>query len=316
MKLTAPTYYTEFHCIADKCKHNCCIGWEVDIDEESLLRYKNIQGGFGNRLAENIVIEDGGASFKLKDDERCPFLNEEGLCDIFTSLGESSLCQICTDHPRFRNYFSNRVEVGLGLCCEAAGRLILGQTEKINLIILENDDMEEELTDEEKKFLDLRTNVFEALQNRLITIDDRVLEMLRLCNSRLPQRTYEQWIDIHLSLERLDHAWDELLYELKNTATAESEFHSHSDYDVIFEQILVYFAYRHLADALDDGRLTERAAFIAHSFYLIRSLCALQIKKFGNLTLEDIVQISRMYSAETEYSEENMETLLTACSVN
>ena len=33
MKLYAPEYYKQFQCIADKCTHSCCIGWEIDIDE-------------------------------------------------------------------------------------------------------------------------------------------------------------------------------------------------------------------------------------------------------------------------------------------
>ena len=31
-----PDYYSAFRCIAGACKHSCCIGWEIDIDEESL----------------------------------------------------------------------------------------------------------------------------------------------------------------------------------------------------------------------------------------------------------------------------------------
>ena len=36
MKIYVPDYYSEFSCIADKCSDNCCIGWEIDIDENSL----------------------------------------------------------------------------------------------------------------------------------------------------------------------------------------------------------------------------------------------------------------------------------------
>ena len=35
MKLFAPKYYTEFSCIADRCRHSCCIGWEIDIDADT-----------------------------------------------------------------------------------------------------------------------------------------------------------------------------------------------------------------------------------------------------------------------------------------
>ena len=35
MKLIAPDYYNKFSCIADKCRHSCCVGWEIDIDENT-----------------------------------------------------------------------------------------------------------------------------------------------------------------------------------------------------------------------------------------------------------------------------------------
>ena len=41
MKEVFPNYYKKFKCIADKCKHNCCIGWEIDIDNDTLEFYFN-----------------------------------------------------------------------------------------------------------------------------------------------------------------------------------------------------------------------------------------------------------------------------------
>ena len=38
------------------------------------------------------------------------------------------MAQICTDHPRYYEWFSDGREDGLGLCCEAAAELILAQT--------------------------------------------------------------------------------------------------------------------------------------------------------------------------------------------
>mgnify|MGYP006874698003 CR=1 FL=1 len=35
-----PDYYKEFKCIAGECRHSCCIGWEIDIDEETYKRMK------------------------------------------------------------------------------------------------------------------------------------------------------------------------------------------------------------------------------------------------------------------------------------
>ena len=67
MKLRVPDYYSEFSCIADKCKDSCCIGWEIDIDEDTHEYYNFVEGEFGDRLRENMYMtEDGDHSFKLK----------------------------------------------------------------------------------------------------------------------------------------------------------------------------------------------------------------------------------------------------------
>ena len=97
MLLRVPDFYDSFRCIAGKCTDTCCIGWEIDIDETSAARYANVKGNFGNTLRENI--EDG--HFKLLPGDRCPFLRQDGLCDMICHLGESSLCDICREHPRF-----------------------------------------------------------------------------------------------------------------------------------------------------------------------------------------------------------------------
>lgn len=114
MKLIAPEYYTKFHCIADKCRHSCCVGWGIAIDPDKLVYYRSIEGEFGARLQKGIAEADDAAQFILDDEERCPFLNRTGLCDMITALGEDALCQICRDHPRFRNFYADRTEIGWG----------------------------------------------------------------------------------------------------------------------------------------------------------------------------------------------------------
>ena len=42
MKEVFPNYYKKFKCIKDKCKHNCCIGWEIDIDEDTMDLYNSL----------------------------------------------------------------------------------------------------------------------------------------------------------------------------------------------------------------------------------------------------------------------------------
>ena len=139
-----PDYYPSFSCVGSACRHNCCIGWEIDIDEDTLSFYRSLSGPLGQRLKQHITSEDT-PHFVLNHDDRCPFLNESNLCDLILSLGEDHLCQICRDHPRFRNNLPGRTETGIGLCCEAAGKLILGKSEPVKLCISGQDTEEDEI---------------------------------------------------------------------------------------------------------------------------------------------------------------------------
>ena len=119
-----PDYYKDFSCIADKCSHSCCIGWEIDIDEKTLKKYSSLKEGYGKEII-NTVENEEAAYFKLCEDERCPHLDEKGLCRIISNLGEDYLCEICREHPRFYNDTARGKFVGIGMACEEAARIIL-----------------------------------------------------------------------------------------------------------------------------------------------------------------------------------------------
>lgn len=305
MKLFAPDYYKEFACIADKCRHSCCVGWEIDIDANTFEYYKSVQGDFGRCITDEISAENGMPHFILSDEERCPFLNKNNLCDIILKLGSDSLCQICSDHPRYRNFFSDRTEIGLGLCCEAAAELVLSRGRKMELVLVGDDSTEEFLSEEEEIFFDVRGKLFEIIQNREISIDSRVNELLSGCDIELPQKSAFEWAGIYLGLEHLDFEWVKRLEELQDKKPENISL-ADSKWDTAFEQLLIYFLYRHTADALNDGRFKERVAFSVLGFYMIRVL----FYSCDNRTLEELTEIARMYSSEIEYCEENIETLI------
>ncbi|MBR0027403.1 MAG: flagellin lysine-N-methylase [Clostridia bacterium] len=294
MKYIAPDYYMNFSCIADKCSHNCCIGWEIDIDDKTLEYYKTAGGDIGSRLEKAIITENGTAYFKLDEKDRCPFLNDKNLCDIITGLGEKHICDICADHPRFRNFFGDRVETGIGLSCESAARLILENREKVQLVTIQTDDTEETEYEEEQSFYSFRNKLFSLLQNRLKPLNERIAEL----NIILPEKTYSEWSDIYAGMEILDPDWKTILKKLKNAD--ETELTPQTD-DTPYEQLIIYFLYRHLADGIYNGTIKARMTFALHASQIIHALCA--------VTGEDITEIARMYSAEIEYCEENTEML-------
>ena len=233
MNVYVPEYYSRFRCIASKCRNTCCAGWEIDIDPESLSRYQRMMGEFGSRVKRSISL-DGTPHFILSDHERCPLLNQNDLCDLILNEGEDALCQICRDHPRFRNYFSSRVEMGLGLVCGEAARLILSWPTPLRLIRLEGDDVEEP-TDDERCLFDLRNEWLSSLPE-----------------DGPPTRLMETLI------------------------------------------------YRHLADALYDGRLEERISFIRRAFASITD-------GWQDGRLDSLVERARTFSDTVEYDDEVLE---------
>ena len=38
MQYVYPDYYPKFHCLAQRCRHSCCIGWEIEYLQENRTR--------------------------------------------------------------------------------------------------------------------------------------------------------------------------------------------------------------------------------------------------------------------------------------
>ena len=317
MKTIAPNYYPAFRCIADKCRHSCCIGWEIDIDPATREMYRRIPGEFGARL--NASIDDGEvSSFRLGEGERCPMLNQNGLCDLITALGEENLCQICADHPRFRNYFADRTEVGLGLCCEEAARLILTREEPMHLITLVDDGSADELPEEEAALLSLRAELIALIQDASRPIEERLDALLDAVNFAIPDRN---WTEVYRGLERLDPAWDDMLDSISpfclSTAPSGLSDLPWAPFGPAFDakplhtawsNFAAYMLYRHLPGAMEDDDVPGRAAFCVLSTWVLMALCAAK----PGCTMADCIEFARMYSAEIEYDEDNIAALLDA----
>jgi len=290
MNQIVPSYYKNFRCIAGDCRHSCCIGWEIDVDDDTLQAYRRFPD-----ILRHIDTSAEPAHFRLTEDERCPFLNGCGLCEIILHHGEDALCQICADHPRFRNFFDSRTETGLGLCCEAAAQLILGTTEKVTLEILETDGENEPESEEETAFFALRDRLFAIAQDRTKSIDERMQTLLEAADAQIPDKSLTEWAEIFRNLECLDPARDEVLSKIAD------DLPEIYDNPIPYEQLLVYFLYRHLAPAMDDGMSAARTAFAVLSTRMIRAMTAVT----GDLT-----DMARLYSSEVEYSEENLDEIL------
>ena len=295
-----PSYYQKFKCIGKKCRHNCCIGWEIDIDSDTYEYYKTVGGEMGTRLAKNID-NSGAPHFILGENERCPFLNKNNLCDIIIELGEEHICDICTAHPRFKNEIPGRLEIGIGLTCEEAARIILTEKEKVTLC---------GATDTDDEIIILRDKVIYTLQNRKKPIEMRISDMLALTSATFPEKSICEWRDVFISLERLDEKWTTLL-EMLDEGIEYGDFDRYmKSRETEYEQLLVYFIYRHFANAPDMYEAAARASFAALAYTMIHELGAALFAKNGSFSIDDHIELCRMFSSEIEYSDENIYILL------
>ena len=276
-----PNYYHKFKCIADKCKHSCCFGWEIDIDEDTLDFYNALDGAFAEKIRENI--EGVPPHFVLKEGERCPFLNSKGLCDIISILGEGALCDICRMHPRFCNFYEDFTEIGLGLSCEEATRVILTEEEKFSISLPKSA--------ENNTFFKERKEAFAILQDRSISFFERFKNLSQKYGFEFTFSN-ETLYNFYMHLEMLDKNWEHELEKLKNAKG--TEIFERADMQIFFEQLACYFIFRHFESGVE---------FALLSLWVLGAICS------GCATFEQMLDVVRMYSQEIEYSEENTEKI-------
>ncbi len=297
-----PTYYYKFKCLADRCRHSCCIGWEIEIDEAAMEFYHSLDTPLGERIRKSV--EGNPPHFILTAGERCPFLRENGLCDMICEQGEEALCEICTLHPRFRNFYESFFETGLGLCCEEVARIVLSETEPFSIAPPEN----AELLEEERLFFAVRQKIFSVLQNREKSMGERLSCLAEEYGVPF-DFSLEKLRKQYLALERLDDHWTTELESLQSFVF-DGKIFEEERFQIPMEQLAVYFVFRHLHGAIWDGSYGERVGFVLKSCYFIGAIFARYQELGGEITMDIMTDLVRMYSAEVEYSEENMEALL------
>ncbi len=303
-----PDYYMDFRCLASDCRHSCCANWEIDIDRQTLARYRRLRGALGQRLRAHIARRPT-PHFRLSEGERCPFLRQDGLCELILERGdESLLCQICREHPRFRREFAGREELGLGLCCEAAGRLILGRSEPMRLVAERG---VYRPSDESAA----RDALLALLQARELPLPERLARAHERFDLRRERVDVCAWAQRLLRLERMDEAWTARLEDLLQGERDEAGFERYmAARQAEYEQLLVYLIYRHApCGAAVETALAACLCFVERSYALLRALGARAWTKDGIFDLDGQVELARLFSSEIEYSDENSAILLDEC---
>ncbi len=331
MTNTFPSYFKKFVCIADRCPDTCCAGWEIVVDPESLERYSSLSGDYASKIRSLITVDSDGDSIFTPQGNRCPFLLENGLCEMYCELNHDALCRTCRQFPRHITYFGARLETGISLSCPEAARLIMETPEPITFETEEtHGSILPTAIDPNLYFtlLSARKTAINILQNREFSIEKRIAAFLmfaqeisllirkkrfdevdEICrknffcvpnhefNTAKARRAVNKYFSDFKSLEMLDMTWKSALEKAENARIPEIK-----DFEWEYEHLMIYFIFRYFMTAVFDSNLLTKAKFAAVSFIMIRRL---QAECIGDKQAR--VTVMQKYSKEVEHSAQNME---------
>lgn len=297
MKIVKPTFYKNFKCIAGDCPDSCCQGWEVDADSDSLEYYKTLDNSLEiKKRIDSVLSKDefDNTIFTLAPKKRCPFLNEENLCDMHIAIGGEHTPYTCRTFPRFIYDFGATREIGISFSCPVASDMMYN-TESFDFETEVNSDLPTlNDIDAEKYFLLYkgRTEAYKIAKDKNKSIRKRLNDLLDL-GVLLQEKLFPYdeggddiaFFDVFKNPELINPEWKEKVenFSLKQVSDTQSN-----------ENILIYFLYKYLMQAVyDDDALSKIKMAV---------LGVLINTYFG----EDSWTV-HLWSKETEHSQYNMD---------
>lgn len=278
-----PKFYKNFLCKADKCKHSCCKGWEIDIDEETAGKYLAMTGELGAEIRQNIGKNEDSYFFKLTEDERCPFLQKNGLCKIILNIGEENICEICTMHPRFFTMLDDVELCGVGLSCEKTCELLLGDEKDLVFYI---EDTEEELS------------FSEVLAVIGLNLPNEMQEFSLAVNAE----NINKVLEIMAKTEPIDENWSKelsIMQDMDNVELKAKEYLENSDKNIL-NKIYQYILYRQLERLVD----IDIEALINYAQYSILFII------LHTMISKELGESVRRWSEQIEYDTYNVDLIL------
>lgn len=297
MKNVKPTFYKNFKCIAGDCPDSCCQGWEVDADSDSLEYYKTLDNSLEiKKRIDSVLSKDefDNTIFTLAPKKRCPFLNDENLCDMHIAIGGEHTPYTCRTFPRFIYDFGATREIGISFSCPVASDMMYN-TESFDFETDINSDLPTlNDIDAEKYFLLYkgRAEAYKIAKDKNKSIRERLNDLLDL-GVLLQEKLFPYdeggediaFFDVFKNPELINPEWKEKVenFSLKQVSDTQSN-----------ENILMYFLYKYLMQAVyDDDALSKIKMAV---------LGVLINTYFG----EDSWTV-HLWSKETEHSQYNMD---------
>lgn len=296
MILRTPSFYKDFKCIAGDCPDSCCQGWEVDADEQSLEYYKTLTGDIRKRI-DSVLDKDefGNTIFRLADKKRCPFLNQENLCDMHIAIGAEHTPYTCRMFPRFINDFGGTREMGVSFSCPVASDMMWELTEPMHFVD-ELNDLPPELNEIDAQtyfyLTKARKKAFDIVQDRSLPVNQRLIKLLDFgVEIQQDLEEYQEgdnpiaFFDVFRNPELINPQWLERVENGSAKPVSDEVFN---------ENIASYFIFRYFLTAVNDYDVLSKIKMAV--------IGVLIVTYFG----ENSWTI-HLWSKETEHSQYNMD---------
>ena len=321
-----PEFYNEFRCIASDCPDSCCKDWDVVVDDEASEFYSSLEGEFGSRLKSKMTIDNDGDRIFISDGGKCPFWNQNHLCDIYIKLGEEHLCGTCKEFPRITQDYTVFVEHMLSFACPEAARIMLRENCRFEMAenltvggdnIGYDADMMNFLLAARKKSCDLlrdRRFSFKNGLKRCLAFNEFVqyliykecfdipkLSKYNFQYSIMPQKDRSFIFELHSNLDIMNKNW---LLDL--CASSESVLSDSKEIDYEFVNMALYYIFRYYLGAIDSFNAVNTVKRIVCAYVVISSMIAHNAAEHN---FDRRVLLMQQYSKEVEHSYENSELL-------
>lgn len=338
-----PPFYKDFHCTASACPDNCCVGWEVVVDDAAAGFYNRLPGPLGDALRQSMTIDGDGDRIIAMTGGHCPFWTEDHLCRLELELGPEAPCATCRKFPRLTQDYGVFTEYGLSLACPEAARRILTQPGPWILETQGEPGNPQEAEYDWESLLELasaRKTLLELLWRQDLT----AREALALClamGSRFQAafhgQTPEPWqeaeilsqfrasptgdfcplLRLHRGLEILTPQWQDLLDEALATPLTPCRFAAaDAQSDLELRNLGTYYLLRYWFQAVSDFDPLLKLQKLSAAWAVTRYLEAVHWAKTGTLSQTYRIRLHQLYSKEVEHDGENEATLEEACLSN
>ncbi|MDE5893154.1 MAG: flagellin lysine-N-methylase [Acetatifactor sp.] len=126
MKYIFTDIFKDFACVGGKCIDSCCFReWGILVDDITYQKYASLEEPLRSYICSHIEKTEQGYRIIEGSHGRCPFLNQQNLCDIYSMVSPEAMCDTCRIYPRKIEQYYDVVMGTMFVSCPEVARMLL-----------------------------------------------------------------------------------------------------------------------------------------------------------------------------------------------